>query len=85
MSPLGCVPHTFLLGRKNLTRNGVDMNFLNTPEDCQWLRDVHLGGRTDIMFASYVLYGNEDCPIKVELYADQDPLVTDEPHTITFL
>lgn len=25
MSPLGCVPHTFLLGRKNLTRNGVIM------------------------------------------------------------
>ena len=25
MSPLGCVPHTFLLGRKNSTRNGEDM------------------------------------------------------------
>lgn len=26
MFPLGCVPHTFLLGRKNSTRNGVIMN-----------------------------------------------------------
>ena len=26
MSPLGCVSHTFLLGRKNSTRNGEDMN-----------------------------------------------------------
>ena len=25
MSPLGCVSHTFLLGRKNSTRNGEDM------------------------------------------------------------
>ena len=25
MSPLGCVPHTFLHGRKNSTRNGEDM------------------------------------------------------------
>ena len=26
MSPLGCVPHTFLPRRKNSTRNGEDMN-----------------------------------------------------------
>jgi hypothetical protein len=59
--------------------------FLNTVEDCNWLRQTKLGGRTDIMFESFVLHGNEDCPTKVELYADCEPLVTDEPHTINFL
>ena len=61
------------------------MIFLNTPEDCQWLCDTHLGGRTDLKFGAFTLYGNEDSPTKVELYADSEPLVTDEPHTITFL
>ena len=61
------------------------MKFLNTFDDCQWLRNTHLGGRTDLMFGSFMLYGNEDCPTKVDLYPDADPLVTDEPHTITFI
>ena len=59
--------------------------FMNAPEDCQWLRATHLGGRTDYKFESFVLYGNEDCPTKVELYADREPLITEEPHTINFL
>ena len=59
--------------------------FLNTPEDCQWLRDTCLGGRTDYKFESFVLYGNEDSPIGVDLYPDAEPLVTDEPHIISFL
>jgi len=59
--------------------------FLNTPEDCEWLRNTHLGGRTDYKFESFVLYGNEDSPTKVELYFSNDPLYTDEPHIINFL
>lgn len=59
--------------------------FLNTPEDCNWLRDTVLGGRTDLMFGAFVLYGNEDSPSKVELFADCEPLITDEPHVINFL
>lgn len=59
--------------------------FLNTVEDCNWLKNTHLGGRNDLVFESFVLYGNEDCPTKVELYVDQDPLYIDTPHTITFL
>ena len=61
------------------------MLFLNSPEDCQWLINTHLGGRNDLKFEAFILYGNEDCPTKVELYVDQEPLVTDEPHTINFL
>jgi hypothetical protein len=59
--------------------------FLNAPEDCQWLIETHLGGRTDLKFGAFVLHGNEDCPDKVDLYADANPLHTDEPHTINFL
>ena len=59
--------------------------FLDTPEDCQWLRDVHLGGRTNYKFESFVLYGNQDAPTRVDLYTTADPLFTDEPHTITFI
>lgn len=61
------------------------MIFLSTFDDCQWLRNTHLGGRTDYKFGSFVLYGNEDCPTKVDLYPDPWPLATDEPHTITFI
>jgi len=63
----------------------MNHQFLNTPEDCQWLRATHLGGRTDYKFEAFVLYGNEDCPDKVDLYFTADPLITDEPHTINFL
>ncbi len=59
--------------------------FLNTPEDCQWLRDTCLGGRTDWKFESFILYGNEDAPEKVDLYPMAEPLITDEPHTIVFI
>ena len=59
--------------------------FLNTEEDCNWLRSTVLGGRNDIMFEAFVLHGNEDCPTKVELYVDREPLITDEPHVINFL
>lgn len=59
--------------------------FLNAPEDCQWLVKTHLGNRTDLKFGSFILYGNEDAPDSVDLFADTDPLVTDEPHRITFL
>lgn len=59
--------------------------FLNSPDDCDWLRKTVLGGRTDYKFESFVLYGNEDNPNKVDLYITAEPLITDEPHTINFL
>lgn len=63
----------------------MKQQFLNNPEDCEWLRHVHLGGRTDYKFESFVLYGNEDSPEKVDLYLTADPRSTDKPHTINFL
>lgn len=53
------------------------MEFINTPEDCQWLRDVHAKGAP--AFASFVLQGNEDAPDSLVLYAAQEPNWTNMP------
>jgi len=53
------------------------MEFCNTPEDCQWLRDVHAKGAPE--FASFVLHGNEDAPDSLVLYAAEEPNWTDMP------
>jgi hypothetical protein len=53
--------------------------FLNAPEHVQWLKDTHLAGRVYPEFASFVLNGNEDAPVSVELYSSVNPNVTDTP------
>lgn len=64
----------------------MKQTMLNTPEDMDWLISVHMGNRKELKyFQSAVLYGNEDCPEKVELYADVDPLITDIPHVVNFI
>ncbi len=50
--------------------------FLQTEEDMEWLRDVHLPNLPD-KYQSAVLTGNEDCPSRVECYERADPLYTD--------
>ena len=52
---------------------------LNTPDDCQWLREGHLKGLSARSFDSFVIEGNEDSPTRIELYASVDPLITDTP------
>jgi hypothetical protein len=64
---------------------GKNMQFFNTADDCEWLRKVYLGGRTDYKFESFILYGSEDSPNKVDLYFTENPLVTDDFHTINFI
>jgi len=52
---------------------------INTPEDCDWLRDTalrHYHGPM-VAFAAAVIDGNEDCPDAIELYACAEPFVTD--------
>ena len=60
------------------------VGFMNTPDDCQWLRETHLKGvalpTKYADFKSFVLQGNEDAPHAVNLYVSADPL-----HTDTFL
>ena len=62
--------------------------FLNDVEDIKWLFEVHLKDRPDLIcqgFRSFVLYGNEDAPNRVDLYLDFDPLFTDIPTTVMFI
>ncbi len=55
------------------------MQFCNTPEDCQWLKDTALRGIPNVQqFTSFVIHGNEDAPDYVDLYTSTDPLYTDE-------
>ena len=42
--------------------------FLDTPEDLAWLAEVHCPIARGYPYA--ILYGNEDSPTKVELFAD---------------
>lgn len=59
--------------------------FLNSVEDCNWLRETHLADNNLNNanpipgFKSFCLTGNEDCPKEILIYADEDPNVTDKP------
>ncbi len=51
--------------------------FLNTPEDMQWLRDVHLHDLDLQTFHSAILYGNEDSPHQIKVFRSNNPTVRD--------
>lgn len=52
--------------------------FYHAPDDPQWLRETALKNLPDVpSFRSFVLYGNEDCPDRVDLYPGRWPLVGD--------
>ena len=53
--------------------------FLNTPEDCEWLRTTHLKAIGFPAFESFTLAGNEDSPHSVELYARRKPEYNEQP------
>lgn len=55
----------------------MSQKFLNTLEDCDWLRTTHLN-HTLHEFRSFILFGNEDAPEGVDLYTTADPLCYDE-------
>lgn len=60
--------------------------FLNTPEDCQWLRDGHLKGvPLSRPFLSFVIYGDETAPDRVDLYDSADPLYSDAYRLVRFV
>ena len=54
------------------------MKLINSKDDIQWLKDVYIKN-TGLVFNSAILYGNEDCPIKIELFEKKEPLYTDKP------
>jgi hypothetical protein len=43
---------------------------LESPDDLAWVKEVH--GPDTTGAAIVLLYGNEDCPTKVEVYAEND-------------
>jgi len=62
---------------------------LNTPEDMRWLWETHLKKFPNVRFGKFEfksasIFGNEDCPSKIELYRKLEPLYTTKP-SITFL
>lgn len=63
----------------------IKILFSESEEDCQWLRETYLTSENlpfdDCVpeFSCFLLYGNIDCQMKIELYANSNPLVTEEP------
>lgn len=60
--------------------------FLDTPADCQWLRETHLAPKRLFApeepvpgFDSCVLHGHETGPDKMELYSLASPTIHDTP------
>jgi hypothetical protein len=56
----------------------MKIQFMNEPDDVQRLKDVHLKTWAP-EFSSAVVYGNEDSPEKIELYATANPSINDYP------
>ncbi len=64
----------------------MNQTFLNTKEDCNWLRETHLSSKNlnnnphgdSLDFKAFCLMGNEDCPREIFTYRDQTPNIGDE-------
>jgi hypothetical protein len=53
---------------------------LDTADDCTWLRETHLRDVLHVPnFASFIIEGNEDCPLRLELFKETEPTITDVP------
>ena len=59
--------------------------FLNETSDVKWLKETHLRGISGVpKFRSFIIFGNEDYPDKVQLFTAKNPRY-DAPYTeITF-
>jgi hypothetical protein len=58
--------------------------FLNTLDDMRWLYQTHLKKFPQLWytFKSAYIFGNEDCPCKIELYTKLEPLYTTKPKKV---
>jgi hypothetical protein len=57
----------------------MSKTYLNSNEDMQWLEETHLRAHGLMGARSAVLFGNEDCPDAVELYCQENPLISSMP------
>lgn len=55
---------------------------MRTPAECEWLKDTHLQGLHPPPFGSFVLYGSNEHPARIDLYEsarfvyDATPILT---------
>lgn len=63
----------------------MKQTFLNSPEDCAWLRETHMAEKnwnnanSIPNFKSFCIFGNEDCPQEILLYRLEHPSLNDKP------
>lgn len=55
---------------------------LNALEDIAWLQTTHLKHHPNLTFNAFLIYGNEDCPERVELYKRQELKTYSKPFAI---
>jgi hypothetical protein len=72
-------------GRRPTAQESINdrSTFINTPEDMEWLRDVHLHDLDLRMYRSAILYGNEDYPYQIKVFRSLEPTVKDPFITYT--
>ena len=58
--------------------NAPGETFINKPEDMLWLKETHLDKFDIGASKSAMLYGNEDCPERIELFEDGNPSFSDD-------
>ena len=56
--------------------------WLDTPDDMQWLRDTKIVGLPKTIQSAFV-YGNEDYPVKIEVYASTNPSIFEPYWSLT--
>ena len=56
--------------------------FLNGPADVEWLASTHLKDHAPASFGSFVLAGNEDSPVRLDLYAAVQPAYNVHPFAV---
>ena len=57
----------------------MNQEFLNHPDDVNWLAAFALRDMNPPEFGSYLIYGNEDDPSRLDLYSSNDPRYSDTP------
>jgi hypothetical protein len=55
--------------------------FLNSINDIGWLQTTHLK-QYHFVFNSFIIYGNEDCPDKIELFKRLEPTINSKPFAV---
>ncbi len=64
-----------------LTRNDEGVGE-GSFDSIAWAFSEHVGTKDLGNYQSAVLFGNEDCPERIEFYIQAEPLVTDKPELI---